>query len=194
VVGRARRVLIARVVDRARCLHEAVAASGAIFIVDRVHAVRIEAKRLRYALELAGELRVTPTGGLVASLKGVQDILGELHDLDVLRAHAIVIRATLGDAPADDLDRLTEALDVEARHLHARYLRRVRALVLLTDRVRDRMAPCLDPSTSISFATPSPKPEATPGPMTPNDRSRKRGSENGGGRRRASSRSTPGPT
>jgi CHAD domain-containing protein len=135
----ARRRLIDRVVDGARTLREAVDASGAMFIVERIHAVRIEAKRLRYALELAGELQLARTGTIVARLKAVQDILGELHDLDVLRAHATVIHAT-GGAHAHDLQWLSASLEEEARHLHARYLRRVRALVLLTDHVRDRIA------------------------------------------------------
>jgi CHAD domain-containing protein len=190
---RARRLLIDRTVERARTLRDAVAESGAIFIVERVHAVRIEAKRLRYALELAGELHIAPTGPLVTRLKAVQDLLGELHDLDVLRAHATVIRAT-GGAPAHDLDTLTVALEEDARHLHARYLRRTRALVLLTDHVRDRMASCLDPSTSTSSGTPSPSHEATPGPTTPSAPSPTRASGNGAARRQGSAPSTPGPT
>lgn len=195
LAGRARKVLLARAVDQARRLHEAVAASGAMFIVERVHGVRIEAKRLRYALELVGELRLAPTAPLVARLKAVQEILGELHDLDVLRAHATVVHATAGaDVPSAALVALARALDEEARHLHARYLRRVRALVLLTDRVRDRMATCLDPSVSTSSATPSPKSAARTGPTTASARSATTASSDGGARRRASSRSTPGQT
>jgi CHAD domain-containing protein len=194
LAAHARKVLPGRAVDQARRLHEAVAAAGAIFVVERVHAVRIEAKRLRYALELAGELRLARTALLVARLKRVQDILGELHDLDVLRAHATVVHATGGPhGHSPDLVALAAALEDDARHLHARYLRRARALVLLTDRVRDRMAPCLDPSASTSSATPSPKSAVRPGPTTASVRSRPRASASGGGRRRDSSRSTPGP-
>ena len=105
----------------------AVDVAGAIFIVERIHAVRIEAKRLRYSLELVGELHLAPTGRLVAGLKGMQDILGELHDLDVLRAHATVIRAILGGDSAPDLDALSGIAEEEARHLHAPILRRARA-------------------------------------------------------------------
>jgi CHAD domain-containing protein len=147
---RARRALADSAIERARQLGDAIAASGAIFIVERVHAVRIAAKRLRYALELAGELRLVPTGALVNRLRRIQDVLGDLHDLDVLRTHANLVRAELpaGSSAAAELERQSETLAGEARELHAGYLRKARGLVHLTDRVRDRVAPCLDPSIS----------------------------------------------
>jgi CHAD domain-containing protein len=147
---RERRRLARRVMDRAGDLGVAVDASGAILIVDRVHAVRIAAKRLRYALEVTGELRLAKTGALVSSLKAMQDVLGELHDLDVLRAEAARARQDLPPASivATDLEQMTHALDADIRQLHARYLRGARSLALLTDRARDRIAPCLDPSIS----------------------------------------------
>jgi len=148
--GRERRRLARGVIDRARALAAAVAGAGAILIVERVHAVRIAAKRLRYALELTGELRLARTASLVARLRGMQDVLGELHDLDVLRAEAGRVRTALplDSIVARDLERLSGDLDAAIRLLHARYLRGARALAALTDRVRDRIAPCLDPSIS----------------------------------------------
>jgi len=147
---RERRRLARRVVDRACALAAAVDASGAMLIVDRVHAVRIAAKRLRYALELAGELALAKTQVFVARLKTTQDILGSLHDLDVLRIEAARVHASLPPESivARDLDRIVAALDGDVRQLHARYLRGARALAALTDRVQDRMAPCLDSSIS----------------------------------------------
>jgi CHAD domain-containing protein len=147
---RLRRTLAAGVLDRAARLRTAVDASGALLVVERIHAVRIAAKRLRYALELAGELRLVRTAALVSSLRSVQDVLGELHDLDVLRGHASQVRHEL---PADsivarDLASSIDAVDADVRQLHARYLRSARPLVRLTDRVRDRVTPCLDPSIS----------------------------------------------
>ena len=148
--SRERRRLSRGVIDRARDLGIAVADAGAILIVERVHAVRIAAKRLRYALELAGELRLARTASLVSSLRAMQDVLGELHDLDVLRTEAAQVRTDLppDSIVAKDLERLTDDVDADIRLLHARYLRGARALAALTDRVRDRIAPCLDPSIS----------------------------------------------
>ncbi len=147
---RERRRLARRIIDRARRLGRAVAESGALLNVDRVHAVRIAAKRLRYALELAGELTLARTASLVTRLRGAQDVLGELHDLDVLRRESAHVRAALppGSIVATDLEQMSQALDADIRQLHARYLRGARSLAALTDRVRDRIAPCLDPSIS----------------------------------------------
>jgi len=147
---RERRRLARRVIDRARALGIAVAEAGAILIVDRVHAVRIATKRLRYALELTGELRLARTASLVSSLRAMQDVLGQLHDLDVLRAEAAQLRTGLppDSLVAEDLERLSDDFLADIRLLHARYLRGARALAALTDRVRDRIAPCLDPSIS----------------------------------------------
>jgi CHAD domain-containing protein len=147
---RERRRLARRVIDRARALGIVVAEAGAILIVDRVHAVRIATKRLRYALELTGELRLARTASLVSRLRAMQDVLGQLHDLDVLRAEAAQLRTGLppDSLVAEDLERLSDDFLADIRLLHARYLRGARALAALTDRVRDRIAPCLDPSIS----------------------------------------------
>jgi CHAD domain-containing protein len=147
---RERRRLARGVIDRARDLGIAVAEAGAILIVDRVHAVRIATKRLRYALELTGELRLARTASLVSRLRAMQDVLGQLHDLDVLRAEAAQLRTGLppDSLVAEDLERLSDDFLADIRLLHARYLRGARALAALTDRVRDRIAPCLDPSIS----------------------------------------------
>jgi CHAD domain-containing protein len=45
--------------------------------VKALHDLRIAAKRLRYVLELTGPQRT------VKQLKGLQDLLGEIHDCDV---------------------------------------------------------------------------------------------------------------
>ena len=193
---RVTRALAQRVLDRAKETADAVSASGALLIVERVHAVRIAVKRLRYALELAGELRLARTAALVSSLRAIQDILGALHDLDVLRGR---IGRVAREVPAEsivarELDAMIQAVDADVRQLHARYLRAAGGLVRLTDRVRDRVAPCLDRSISISFATPSPKSAGRSGPTTRSGRSPTTGRRSGAAKRKDSSRSTRGRT
>ena len=95
-------------------------------------------------------MRLARTAALVSSLRSIQDVLGAMHDLDVLRHEAARVRK---DVPPDsivakDLERMSTALDADIRQLHARYLRGARTLAALADRVRDRIAPCLDPSIS----------------------------------------------
>ena len=46
----------ARVARRATRLNQAVDAAGALYLSERLHAVRIAVKKLRYALELATKL------------------------------------------------------------------------------------------------------------------------------------------
>jgi CHAD domain-containing protein len=189
---RARRALAHRVIDRARTLADAVSASGAMLNVERIHLVRIAVKRLRYALELAGELRLARTQSLVSSLRVVQDLLGSLHDIDVLRARLARVGCEIppDSIVARELAAMSLGLDGDVRQLHARYLRTADAVVRLTDRVRDRVAPCLDRSISISSDTPSPKSAGRRGPTTRSVLSAPRARRSGGGRPPGSSRST----
>ena len=58
------------------------------------HALRIRAKRLRYSLEIFGELYGKPAERMTAALKTLQDMLGDHQDAEVAieRLHAIVAR------------------------------------------------------------------------------------------------------
>lgn len=90
--------------DQATALEQELAAARAPRDADAIHGARIAAKRLRYLLEsLAGD--IAPAAALVERLKAVQDLLGELHDLQVLSEE-------LGEAVAD-------AAAERARRLHA---------------------------------------------------------------------------
>ncbi len=61
-------------------LHEVAMASGE---PEALHAVRIGVKKLRYVVE---NFFPASSGELLCELKRVQDVLGEIHDLDVLAA------------------------------------------------------------------------------------------------------------
>jgi CHAD domain-containing protein len=66
------------------------------------HAIRITAKRLRYLVEplVGGEPRAA---GVLAHLKAIQTLLGDLHDLQVLAAQ---LADAVGDAAAERARRL----------------------------------------------------------------------------------------
>jgi len=51
--------------------------------IKQHHQLRIAAKRLRYALELSQESYGDKMKTMIATVKGFQDILGEIHDADV---------------------------------------------------------------------------------------------------------------
>jgi len=83
---------------------------GAAGDVERAHAARISAKRLRYLADPLAQLveaahGQAPARELVHGLKGLQDLLGELHDAHVLEAE---LATALGDAAAERARRLLE--------------------------------------------------------------------------------------
>lgn len=129
--------------DRARRLRARVEGAGPLFVGERLHEVRIAAKQLRYALELVGECRLASVSGYLTRLKRVQDLLGRLHDLDVLAAQARDV--TSGCAPGSPMvsaaDQVCASIDRDARQRHAIYLRRRDALIRLADQVGDAVAP-----------------------------------------------------
>lgn len=53
--------------------------------ISTLHALRIDAKRMRYTLEFFREVLSTEAGDVIAALIHVQDHLGALHDADVAR-------------------------------------------------------------------------------------------------------------
>jgi CHAD domain-containing protein len=148
--------LARRVRRRASALAQAVADAGALFVSERLHAVRIAGKQLRYALEVAGDARLASTSVSLRTLKDSQDVLGKLHDADVLLA--VVAGATRAGRTAKDTNQAAgPAVDVaadaewfdreittETRRLHARYLRRQARLVALADHALDTLAPRIE--------------------------------------------------
>ncbi len=128
-----------RVLRRATALAEAIERAGGMYLPDRLHGVRVAAKKLRYALELQQEIRRSRATSRIAQLKAIQDLLGRMHDLEVLidRVRATEVEeAAVNRLVALDLDRLVRALEEECRELHATYMAKRAALVKLCDVVR----------------------------------------------------------
>lgn len=118
--------LDARVVHRAAALDTALREAGAVYLEERLHTVRIALKKFRYATELAAEaasLKRTPD---LRTLERNQDLLGRLHDLQVLIARVRQMQAALSPPnPAvwRELDAVVMSLENSCRRLHARYVR-----------------------------------------------------------------------
>ena len=117
------RTLALRTGRRAQRVRVVLAAAGALYIPDRVHAVRVAAKKLRYALEFVGDTEEARTKPTVRQLKDIQESLGRLHDLEVLTRFVQDVTIP-GDDPRPALESFRLALDHECRELHSRYVAR----------------------------------------------------------------------
>lgn len=122
-----RTTLARRVRRRADGVAGEVERAGVLYDAHALHLVRIATKKLRYAVELAGELRLGPTAAALRTLKRQQELLGDIHDLEVLMGFA---DHAIAEIPARvRVARLVGDWQRECRELHARYLRS-RATVL----------------------------------------------------------------
>jgi CHAD domain-containing protein len=130
-----------RLLKRTDELRRAVVEAGLLYAPDRLHRIRVATKKLRYVLELGGDMRVASTKRLVTGLERVQDRLGLLHDLETVAYHA---RRTLGQPniaqPAAQVAAPTLALlEAKIHAQHADYL---------AD--RERLADMLDRTMALS--------------------------------------------
>lgn len=121
---------------RARTLKAAIEHAGGMYIGDRLHRVRIEAKKLRYALEIQRELSKSRSTSVLARLKKEQDLLGRIHDLEILIERARAVQSKL--SPRDrigmaELNKLVRVLEDECRAGHAVYMHSRPSLVKLCD-------------------------------------------------------------
>jgi len=118
--------LEAQLTRRASRVREAVEAAGAVYVPQRLHGVRIAVKKLRYTAELADEATGKRITGDIAALKAAQDLLGRLHDLELLLVQAREAQAALArpDLTAwRDLRSFAHLVEDDCRRLHARYMR-----------------------------------------------------------------------
>jgi CHAD domain-containing protein len=116
----------ARTALRASRLTAAIADAGSVYLPDRLHAVRIELKKLRYSVELANEAAGRKANAELRALSRAQDSLGRLHDLQVLIDRIRQVQSSLAPPSAGvwrSLDRLVAALENDCRGLHALYMR-----------------------------------------------------------------------
>lgn len=128
----------AQTAHRAGTLKAAIDRAGGIYVAERLHRVRIEAKKLRYALEIQRELTKSRSTAMLARLKKEQDLLGRMHDLEILIDKARGVQGKL--SPRDrigmaELNKLIRALEEECRAGHAVYMHARPSLVKLCDAI-----------------------------------------------------------
>ena len=130
--------LEARQAHRAARVRSMIELAGALYAPEPLHSVRIALKKLRYSVELSGETGRTPVKATVGVLKAAQDLLGHLHDLQVLLMWVRHVQASLPLASLSDreaLDALAHAIEDDCRLLHASYMRDRAALIAIADRM-----------------------------------------------------------
>jgi CHAD domain-containing protein len=126
-----RGALALRIAKRARRLDKAMEHAGQIYAPEGLHEVRIAAKKLRYALEIADESGAVSCKEPLRTIKRVQDALGRLHDLQVLQHHVAAVGAAprhRRSTPDAGLAVLSRLIEDECRHLHGRYVASLTAL------------------------------------------------------------------
>jgi CHAD domain-containing protein len=127
-----------RAARRAERLRAAIEAAAGIYLPDRLHEVRISAKKLRYALELVRELSASRATARLRTLKATQDLLGRMRDLEILIARTRGVQGAPG-APnlklSGELDRLVRRFENDCRQLHGQYMSSRPALLAICDHV-----------------------------------------------------------
>jgi len=133
----------ARLARRAAMLKQAIDRAGNVYLVERLHAVRIALKKLRYGVEVAQELAGERRNPDLRLLKREQELLGRLHDLQMLIDRVRRVQGSL--TPPDlvawrDLDGVIRELETSCRRLHAKYMHNRPALLQLCDRLQSHAA------------------------------------------------------
>jgi adenylate cyclase len=145
-----------RVARRAERLRAAIDNAAGIYLPDRLHAVRIAVKKLRYAIEVVRQVSPTRPSrartsskslrsvkGQLAVLKRAQDLLGRMHDLEILIARTRAVQASPQSPDlrlSGDLDRLVRRLETDCRLLHGHYMASRAPLIEICDRIEAQAA------------------------------------------------------
>jgi CHAD domain-containing protein len=135
--------LDALVVRRAALVREASASAGTAYNPQQLHDVRVAVKKLRYSVELQAEARDDRVRSEIRVLKATQDLLGRLHDFQVLIEHARRLQGVppTPDRSSMDLTALVRALERDCRQLHARYVRDAAKLVAIVGKLEKPRSP-----------------------------------------------------
>ena len=147
---------VRRSARRAERLRAAMDNAAGIYLPDRLHQVRIAVKKLRYAIEVARQVsRARPNrgrtpsrslrsvNGQLTALKRAQELLGRMHDLEVLIARTRAVQASPQATSlrlSGELDRLVRRLETECRLLHGHYMAARPQLVEICDRIESKAA------------------------------------------------------
>ena len=117
-------------------------------------------KQLRYGLELAADATVPTAAPLVRALKKSQEVLGRLHDLQVLQTHvaAVQVSAPGRSAPHHGLAAIAGRIEERCRILHGKYVAAAPSLLELTQKVKADVVPRLASTRPLKMSLKRVKP------------------------------------
>jgi CHAD domain-containing protein len=141
-----RKALAGQLLKRSRRLQTAIEEAGHMYAPEGLHQVRIAAKKLRYGLELAADSGTKQAAPHVRTIKRAQDMLGKMHDLQVLATHVAAVQAEPHPGRTTSraaLEELARNIEDQCRHLHGRYVASLPALREATIAVRKTIVPQL---------------------------------------------------
>ena len=104
--------------DHAAALRQAIDHGSGVYFPKRAHGVRIDAKKLRYILEMTNDPEAVAPDGL-KTLKKSQELLGSLHDREVLKER--FTRLVEADKNDSSVETALAAIDAECQRLFAAY-------------------------------------------------------------------------
>jgi len=130
--------LDARLAHRASRVRTAIERAGALYAPEPLHDVRIALKKLRYIAEPSLEAGRPRLAADVAALKAAQDLLGRLHDCEVLIAWGRDAQASLSTPDFitwRELRLFVHTIENDCREMHARYMRDRARLIAIANHV-----------------------------------------------------------
>ena len=128
-----------QVARRAANLTAAMEHAGSLYLPDRLHAIRVAAKKLRYAMEVERELKRSRVTARITQLKRIQDLLGQMHDYEILIDRTRQLQADVAGSDrrlSSELDALIRTLEDECRQMHGTYMRRRASIAQLCVRLQ----------------------------------------------------------
>lgn len=137
----ARRVLRLRIGEHAQAVSAAVERSAGLYFPNRLHAVRVAVKKLRYSVEVAEAIALWRPPRLLQDLRAIQTRLGAVHDQQVLLDALDELAA---DATRHDAVALKAVVKGDLVREYERYLARVewlRGICAACRRFASRPAP-----------------------------------------------------
>jgi CHAD domain-containing protein len=136
------RALAAHVRQRAAELARAIDHAGTLYVPEPLHVIRLAAKKLRYALELAPATAGWSSAPARRQLRHTQVLLGGLRDLQIVQAEVnrVAARLTPGPAALGTLGEMDREIEARCRKLHAAFLRAAPGLRTVASRLSRAVA------------------------------------------------------